>query len=96
MVPKSTGLDTGRVRIASLHTYPIKGGHRLDHDAAGVEPCGLVGDRRWMVIDPDGVGITQRITPVLTQLRAVPSAAGLVLDAPGLPTARVSAPVDGP
>jgi uncharacterized protein YcbX len=83
------------VRVASLHTYPIKGCHRLDHDAAGVEPWGLAGDRRWMVIDPDGVGITQRITPLLTQLRVVPSAAGLVLDAPGMPTLEVPAPVDG-
>ena len=84
------------MQVASLHSYPVKGCHRLDHDAAGVEPWGLAGDRRWMIIDPDGVGITQRSTPVLTQLRATPVAAGLVLDAPGRPSEQVDFPVDGP
>jgi uncharacterized protein YcbX len=84
------------VRVASLHTYPIKGCHRLDHDEAGVEPWGLTGDRRWMIIDPDGVGITQRQVPLLTQLSAVPTAGGLTLNAPGRPTLHVGDPVDGP
>lgn len=84
------------MQVASLHTYPVKGCHRLDHDAAGVEPWGLAGDRRWMVVDPDGVGITQRTTARLTQLAAVPADRGLVLNAPGLPTARVAFPADGP
>ena len=49
--------EAGHMHLASLHTYPIKGCRRLDHDAAGVEPWGLAGDRRWMVIDDaDGVG----------------------------------------
>jgi uncharacterized protein YcbX len=89
-------VETCRVHVAALHTYPIKGCHRLDHDAAAVEPWGLVDDRRWMVIDPDGVGITQRTVPLLTQLHAVPSAGGLVLSAPGAPTLDIAAPHDGP
>jgi uncharacterized protein YcbX len=84
------------LHVDSLHTYPVKGCHRLDHDAAGVEPWGLAGDRRWMVVDPDGIGITQRRSPRLTRLRAVPSAAGLALDAPGMPTRAIAEPVDGP
>jgi uncharacterized protein len=88
--------ESGEVKIASLHTYPVKGCHRLDHDVAQVEPWGLAGDRRWMVIDDSGVGITQRMTPLLTALRARPGTDGLVLDAPGMPTLAVPAPVDGP
>jgi uncharacterized protein len=84
------------VHVESLHTYPIKGCHRLDHDAAGVEPWGLVADRRWMIVDPDGVGITQRITPLLTQLHVVPTGDGLRLSAPGRPELAVGFPVDGP
>jgi uncharacterized protein YcbX len=84
------------VRVASLHSYPIKGCHRLDHDVAGVEPWGLRGDRRWMVVDPDGVGITQRTTALLTQLSAVPGPDGLVLAAPGQRSVRVAFPVHGP
>src|SRR3954451_96240 len=79
------------MRIRSLHTYPVKGGHRLDHDAARVEPCGLAGDRRWMVVDPDGVAITQREAPVLTALQAVPRPGGLVLNG-----FAVAEPTDGP
>lgn len=68
------------MRIASLHTYPVKGCHRLDHDEAVTEPWGLAGDRRWMVIDPDGVGVTQRQAPALTALHAVPRPGGVVLN----------------
>ena len=31
-------------RLASIHTYPIKGCHRIDHAATSVEPSGLAGD----------------------------------------------------
>jgi uncharacterized protein YcbX len=79
------------MRISSLHTYPVKGGHRLDHDAAHVEPWGLAGDRRWMIVDPDGVGITQRQAPILTALHAVPRPGGLILNGYD-----VAEPADGP
>ena len=42
----------------SIYTYPVKGCHRVEHDDAGVEPWGLAGDRRWMIVDADGVGVT--------------------------------------
>jgi uncharacterized protein YcbX len=94
--PYGLRVRLGGVHVESLHTYPIKGCHRLDHDAAGVEPWGLSADRRWMVVDPDGVGITQRRTPLLTRLRAVPAAGGLRISAPGRPELAVGFPVDGP
>ncbi|WIM97460.1 MOSC domain-containing protein [Actinoplanes oblitus] len=84
------------MRIAELHTYPVKGGHRLDHDEVVVEPWGLTGDRRWMMIDPDGVGITQRDTARLTQFAVHPRPGGLRLTAPGLPGLDLDEPVDGP
>ena len=84
------------MRITSLHTYPVKGCHRLDHDGARVEPWGLAGDRRWIVVDPDGVGITQRQTPVLTALRPLPFDGGLTLRARGQADLDVPEPVDGP
>ncbi|MFC4070648.1 MOSC domain-containing protein [Actinoplanes subglobosus] len=83
------------MRITSLHTYPVKGCHRLDHDEAVVEPWGLAADRRWMIVDPDGVGITQRETPALTQLTARPRPGGLHLSAPGRPDIDVPEPADG-
>jgi uncharacterized protein YcbX len=71
------------VKIAALHTYPVKGCHRLDHDVARVEPWGLAGDRRWMVVDADGVGVTQREAAALVALRAEPRPGGLLLRAAG-------------
>ncbi|WP_328465983.1 MOSC domain-containing protein [Actinoplanes sp. NBC_00393] len=84
------------MRITALHSYPVKGCHRLDHDEAVVESWGLAGDRRWMVVDADGVGITQRDTPRLTQLTARPRPGGLQLSAPGQPGLDLDEPADGP
>lgn len=93
------------MRITSLHTYPVKGCHRLDHDEAAIDPWGLAGDRRWMAIDPDGVGITQRTTARLVGLRPLPHPGGLTLRAttppglgetlPTLPDLHVAQPTDG-
>ncbi|MEV6598258.1 MOSC domain-containing protein [Actinoplanes sp. NPDC051346] len=79
------------MRITSLHTYPLKGCRRLDHDVAVIEPWGLAGDRRWMAVDADGVGITQREAPALALLRAVPRPGGLEVNG-----FAVDEPVDGP
>jgi uncharacterized protein YcbX len=86
--------EAGWVEIASLHTYPVKGCHRIDHVEAVAEPWGFAGDRRWMVVDADGIGITQRITPLLTGLRVGVHPGGLVLNAPGMPALTVPEPVD--
>ncbi|GIM95795.1 MOSC domain-containing protein [Paractinoplanes toevensis] len=84
------------MRIATLATYPVKGCHRIEHDVAEVEPWGLTSDRRWMMVDDDGVGITQRDLPLLTQLRVRVRDGGLELSAPGMPDLTVAEPVDGP
>ncbi|GIF15467.1 MOSC domain-containing protein [Actinoplanes teichomyceticus] len=84
------------MRITQLHSYPVKGCHRLDHDEAGVEPWGLAGDRRWMMVDAEGVGITQRDTARLTRLAVRPRPGGLRLSAPGLPDLDVDEPAGGP
>ena len=84
------------MRVASLHIYPVKGCHRVDLDRSPVEPWGLAGDRRWLIIDPDtGRFITQRETVRLTQVQPVPTPDGLVLRAPGRPELAVAAPVGG-
>jgi uncharacterized protein YcbX len=91
------------MRLLSVHTYPVKGGHRVDHDTARVHPWGLAGDRRWMVVDADGRGITQRDSPRLVALRARVRPAGLLLRAAGrvdgvpeLPEVDVPEPVGTP
>jgi uncharacterized protein YcbX len=84
------------MRITSLHTYPVKGCHRLDHGEVMVEPWGLADDRRWMIVDADGVGITQREVAGLTRLTARPRPGGIRLAAPDLSELDLPEPVDGP
>ena len=84
------------MRITALHTYPVKGCRRLDHDEARVEPIGLAGDRRWMVVDADGTGVTQRESRQLTALRPQPRPGGLTLRATdGRPALHITEPVAG-
>lgn len=84
------------MRVTAIFTHPVKGCHRVEHDAALVEPWGLADDRRWMMVDAEGVGITQREAPELTQLSVRPREGGLELSAPGLPALEIDEPRDGP
>jgi uncharacterized protein YcbX len=71
------------MRLGAIYTYPVKGCHRVTHDGAHVEPWGLAGDRRWMIVDGDGIGVTQRETAALVFLRAEVQPGALRLTAPG-------------
>ncbi len=84
------------MRIETLYTYPVKGCRRIGHEHVAVEPWGLAGDRRWMVVDPRGVGITQRDVARLGLLRVTPQPYGLSLRGPSRPDLEVEFPVDGP
>jgi uncharacterized protein YcbX len=84
------------MRLASIHTYPVKGCRRVDHGDAVVEPWGLAGDRRWLVVEPDGKFVTQRAEPRLALVvPGVRAGGGLVLRTPGMPDLDVAAPADG-
>jgi uncharacterized protein YcbX len=78
--------------LASIHTYPIKSCRGQDHACAPVRPWGLAGDRRWMIVDDDGVGVTQRETTALVRLRPAVRPGGLVLRATGRPDLDVPEP----
>jgi hypothetical protein len=58
------------VRVASLHVYPVKSTRGVDLTSAVVEPWGLAGDRRWMVVDGDGRLVTAREEPRLLSVAA--------------------------
>jgi MOSC domain-containing protein len=87
--------SAGPATLASIHIYPVKAGRAIDLAEAEVEPCGLAGDRRWLVTDPDGQFITQRAEPTLALVGACYDATGnLHLSAPGQLPLPVSAPVE--
>lgn len=79
-------------RLDSVHRYPVKSarGERLDE--ASVEPWGLAGDRRWMVVDPDGLALTAREVHPLLLLHPEITAAGLRVQAPGAAPLDVAVP----
>jgi hypothetical protein len=82
------------MRLASIHTYPVKSCHRIDHGdrPVPVEPWGLAGDRRWLVVDPDGTLVTQREVAAMTQIQPVPRPGGLMVRAAGMPDLDVPEP----
>jgi uncharacterized protein YcbX len=54
--------------LASIHIYPLKGTRAVDLDESLVEPWGLAGDRRWLLVDEDGRFISQREEPALARV----------------------------
>ncbi|MDF9811853.1 MOSC N-terminal beta barrel domain-containing protein [Streptomyces sp. SPB162] len=83
--------------LSALHTYPVKSLRGLAHETADVEPWGLAGDRRWMLVDEDGRVITQRQHAGTALVTAQPSGGGaLRFTAPGRETLRVAPPGHGP
>ena len=83
------------MRLASIHIYPVKGLRGTTIGAAVVEPWGLAGDRRWMVVDSAGRLISQREAPGLALIEAIPDGPGIRLSAPGRPSILVPRPDAG-
>jgi uncharacterized protein len=81
--------------LASLHIYPVKGCRAVDLDEAAVEPWGLAGDRRWLIVDADYQFMTQRKHPALARLViAYGPGADITATCDGYPSLRVAAPDD--
>ncbi|MFE2048315.1 MOSC domain-containing protein [Streptomyces sp. NPDC059459] len=74
----------GNARLQSIHVHPVKSSRSLPLREAVVEPWGLAGDRRWMLIDDGGKVVTQRQQPRLALAAAeLLPGGGVRLSAPG-------------
>ena len=83
--------------LGSVHIYPLKGCRAVDLDEAVVEPWGLAGDRRWMLVDADGQFITQREQPALARLIvSYGPGADITVACAGYRSLSVAAPRQGP
>lgn len=81
------------VRLIGINRYPIKSCRGQALDTATVEPWGLAGDRRWLVVDEDGDLITARESPRLLLVTPTTRAgAGLSLASPDAPELSVDVP----
>ncbi len=79
--------------LSALRRYPVKScrGEAL-HDAV-VEPWGLAGDRRWMIVDDTGTALTARTVNAMLLIRPEVTDTGLRLHTPG-DHGRPAAPMD--
>lgn len=83
------------MRIVALHRYPVKSLGPEALTRALVEPCGLAGDRRWMVVTPEGRFVTRRDLPAMAHVRADWTGAEIVLAHRDGASCRVAEPLNG-
>ena len=73
------------MQVTSLHLYPVKSIAAIDTAICEVEREGIVGDRRYMLVDRKGRFISQRQFPIMAMVRARPAPGGFLLSASGQP-----------
>ena len=78
-------------RLSDLFVYPVKGCRGIRLSEARVCPTGLVFDRNWMIVRPDGRFISQRDVPVLAKIVPKLTRESLILH---LPDGRYDVPLD--
>ncbi|WP_405622685.1 MOSC domain-containing protein [Streptomyces sp. NBC_00076] len=83
----------GNARLQSIHVHPVKAFRGLALPEAEVEPWGLAGDRRWVLMDDGGKVVTQRQQPRLAPAVAeLLPGGGVRLSAPGMESLTVPVP----
>ncbi len=89
------------ITVTTLTYYPIKACRGIDTPVSNIEPMGLAGDRRMMVVTPEGGFLTQRDHPRLALVAPSLQDGSLTLSAPGveplgieLRTSGATVPVD--
>jgi len=78
------------IEVSQLFIYPAKSMGHIALDASAVDRFGLHNDRRWMLVDNQGVYITQRQYPRMCLISASLMGNQLVLQAPEMPVIRVA------
>jgi uncharacterized protein YcbX len=82
-------------RVAQIMIYPVKSAGGVPVSRSAVEPWGLRDDRRWVVVDDDGVRLDAKRHRAIMGITAAPGPdGGLVLAAPGLPDLEVPVPTE--
>jgi uncharacterized protein len=79
-------------RVASLHVYPVKSCRGIDVDSFLLTETGPEWDRRWMIVTPAGMFITQRSHPAMATIAVAIEGGVLRLSAAG--RAPLEVPVD--
>ncbi len=75
--------------LTQIFSYPIKSCGALSHTEIDLDRFGLIGDRRWMLVEPDGTCITQRDYHSMALIHPSFDEHNLCLNAPGMPTLHI-------
>ncbi len=67
------------LRLVSIWRYPAKSMGGSELASAMIEPRGIAGDRRWLMVTAEGRFLTRRELGVMALLRADPAPGGVVL-----------------
>lgn len=76
-------------RIARLFVHPVKSCAGIEVQEAVLTEAGLELDRAWMVVDAQGVFLSQRALPRMALVRPEVAGDALVLRAPDMPELRL-------
>ena len=78
------------VNITGLYSYPIKSCGALSHEEIAVTELGLEHDRQWMLVDDNGLFISQRKHPKMALIQPHITDQQLMVEAPGMSTMEIS------
>jgi len=81
--PRVSSRDVS-AQISRLFVHPVKSCAGVEVREALLTETGLELDRAWMVVDAQGVFVTQREQPRLALVRRISKPHELVLSAPGM------------
>jgi uncharacterized protein YcbX len=81
--------------LTDLWRYPVKSCRGEQLAEATVEPWGLAGDRRWMIVDDEGTVVTAREYPALVLVTPRLADGKMTLASPGGPDVTVPVPSGG-
>jgi len=77
------------VNITGLYSYPIKSCGALSHETVNVTELGLEHDRQWMLVDTDGLFISQRKHPGMALIQPRIDGHQLSVEAPGMSAIKI-------
>jgi len=83
------------LQLTEVWRYPVKSCRGEQLTEAAVEPWGLAGDRRWMIVDGAGDPVTARECPPLVLVSPRVEDGKITLASPGLPEVTVPVPSGG-
>jgi uncharacterized protein len=79
--------------VTHLHVYPVKSCRGIPLGTATLDRWGIQHDRNWMVVDADGLFVSQRTQPRLALVEPALGKERLTLRAPDMPVLEL--PVSG-